>query len=107
MASIVIVNSRFLERPQKRSRGNQLIHSCLTRTRGVHASFEAMIHFPRVSDFPRFRKEFSRLEESFPNFRFSSADDLFKSSTTNFEISPYFGCFITFPPISQKLLFSL
>ena len=29
---IVIVNSRFLERPQKLSRGNQLIHRRLTKT---------------------------------------------------------------------------
>jgi len=28
----VIVNSRFLVRPQKRSRGNQFIHRRLTRT---------------------------------------------------------------------------
>ena len=32
---IVIVNSRFLERPQKRSRGNQLIHRRLTRTKSI------------------------------------------------------------------------
>src|SRR6218665_2753601 len=32
---IVIVNSRFLERPQKRSRGNQLIHRRLTKTKSL------------------------------------------------------------------------
>ena len=32
---IVIVNARFLERPQKRSRGNQLIHMRLTRTKST------------------------------------------------------------------------
>src|SRR6218665_1617600 len=32
---IVIVNSRFLERPQKRSRRNQLIHSRLTKTKSI------------------------------------------------------------------------
>ena len=32
---IVIVNSRFLERPQKRCRGNQLIHRRLTRTKST------------------------------------------------------------------------
>ena len=30
---IVIVSSRFIERPQKRSRGNQLIHRRLTKTK--------------------------------------------------------------------------
>src|SRR6218665_3848702 len=30
-----IVNSRFLERPQKRSGGNQLIHRRLTRTKSI------------------------------------------------------------------------
>ena len=30
---IIIVNSRFLERPQKRSRRNQLIHRCLSKTK--------------------------------------------------------------------------
>jgi len=28
-----IANSRFLQRPQKWSRGNQLIHRCLTKTK--------------------------------------------------------------------------
>src|SRR6218665_3018924 len=32
---IVIVNSRFLERPQKRSRRNQLIHRRLTKTKSI------------------------------------------------------------------------
>jgi len=32
---IVIVNSRFLQHPQKRSRRNQLIHRCLTRKKSV------------------------------------------------------------------------
>src|SRR6218665_2759753 len=32
---IVIINSRFLESPQKRSRGNQLIHRRLTRTKSI------------------------------------------------------------------------
>ena len=33
----VIVNSRFLQRPQKRSRGNQLIHRHLTRTNSIES----------------------------------------------------------------------
>src|SRR5688572_24059298 len=32
---IVIVNSIFLQRPQKRSRGNQLIHRRLTKTESI------------------------------------------------------------------------
>src|SRR6218665_364074 len=32
---IVIINSRFIECPQKRSRGNQLIHRRLTRTKSI------------------------------------------------------------------------
>src|SRR6218665_868184 len=32
-SDIVIANSRFLERPQKRSRRNQLIHGRLTKTK--------------------------------------------------------------------------
>src|SRR6218665_2039709 len=32
---IVIVNSRFLERPQERSRRNQLIHRRLTKTKSI------------------------------------------------------------------------
>src|SRR6218665_2631190 len=32
---IVIVNSRFLERPQKRSHRNQLIHRRLTKTKSI------------------------------------------------------------------------
>jgi len=31
--AIVIVNLRFLQRPQKRSRGNQLIHRRLLKTK--------------------------------------------------------------------------
>ena len=33
--SIVIVNFRFLERPQNRGRGNQLIRRRLTRTKSI------------------------------------------------------------------------
>src|SRR5688572_28723118 len=32
---IIIVNSIFLQRPQKRSRGNQLIHRRLTKTESI------------------------------------------------------------------------
>src|SRR6218665_250030 len=34
-ASIVIVNSRFLHRPQKRYHGNQLIHRSLSKTKSI------------------------------------------------------------------------
>jgi len=36
-ASFVIVNSRFLERPQNRSRGNKLIRRRLTRTESTES----------------------------------------------------------------------
>jgi len=32
---IVIVNLRFLQYTQKRSRGNQLIHRCLSKTKSI------------------------------------------------------------------------
>jgi len=32
---IIIVISRFLQRPQKRSRGNQLIHRRLSKTKSI------------------------------------------------------------------------
>jgi len=35
MLVIVIVNSRFLERQQKRSRGNQLIHRRLAKAKSI------------------------------------------------------------------------
>jgi len=35
---IIIINSRFLERPQKRSRRNQLIHRRLTKTKSLGSS---------------------------------------------------------------------
>src|SRR6218665_4003676 len=43
----VIVISRFLERPQKRSRGNQLIHRRLTKTKSSQSALElGPSHFP-------------------------------------------------------------
>jgi len=41
---IVIVNSRFLERPQKRSRRNQLIHRRLTKTKSIVSNSTALSH---------------------------------------------------------------
>ena len=38
---IVIVNSRFLERPQKRSRRNQLIHRRLTKAKSIGSGQDA------------------------------------------------------------------
>jgi len=40
---IVIVNSRFLQRPQKRSRGSQLVHRRLTRTKSICRGFKIQI----------------------------------------------------------------
>src|SRR6218665_1794405 len=45
---IVIVNSRFLQRPQKRSRGNQLIHSRLSKTKLIGSESEPESQTPSV-----------------------------------------------------------
>src|SRR6218665_2081250 len=47
---IVIVNSRFLERPQKRSRGNQLIHRRLTKTKLIGSGQDPGSQADRQSD---------------------------------------------------------
>src|SRR6218665_1752825 len=47
---IVIVNSRFLQRPQKRSRGNQLIHSRLSKTKLIGSESEPERQASRQSD---------------------------------------------------------
>ena len=38
---IIIVNSRFLQRPQKRGRRNQQIHRGLTRTKSIDPESQA------------------------------------------------------------------
>src|SRR6218665_2389751 len=38
---IVIVNSTFLQRPQKRSRGNQLIHRILFKTKSISSGSDS------------------------------------------------------------------
>src|SRR6218665_3053284 len=47
---IVIVNSRFLERPQKRSRRNQLIHRPLTKTKSIGSGQDPESQAGRQSD---------------------------------------------------------
>src|SRR6218665_1340856 len=47
---IVIVNSRFLERPQKRNRGNQLIHRHLTKTKLIGSGQNPESQAGRQSD---------------------------------------------------------
>src|SRR6218665_3920931 len=47
---LVIVNSRFIERPQKRSRGNQLIHRRLTKTKLIGSSQDPENQAGRESD---------------------------------------------------------
>ena len=47
---IVIVNSRFLEHPQKRSRRNQLIHRHLTKTKSIGSSQDPKSQAGRQSD---------------------------------------------------------
>src|SRR6218665_2527872 len=74
-----------------------------------------MMHFPPVSDFPLFSKNFKTVKNflnftfSRQNFRFSSAkisDDLFFShppQISNFP--PVFLVSVHLPPVSRKLLF--
>ena len=47
---IVIVNSRFLERPQKRRRRNQLIHRRLTKTKSIGSGQDPESQAGRQSD---------------------------------------------------------
>src|SRR6218665_2942720 len=47
---IVIVNSWFLERPQKRSRRNQLIHRRLTKTKSIGSGQDPKSQAGRQSD---------------------------------------------------------
>src|SRR6218665_879224 len=47
---IVIVNSRFLERPQKRSRRNQLIHRRLIKTKSIGSGQDPESQAGRQSD---------------------------------------------------------
>src|SRR6218665_2543957 len=47
---IVIVNSRFLQRPQKRSRRNQLIHRRLTETKSTGSGQDPESQAGRQSD---------------------------------------------------------
>src|SRR6218665_2631373 len=47
---IVIVNSRFLERPQKRSHRNQLIHRRLTKTKSIGSGQDPESQAGRQSD---------------------------------------------------------
>src|SRR6218665_3680047 len=59
---------------------------------------ETIMHFPPVSDFPPISEKFSDFLKFFYNFTFSKkisslpsakiSDDLFLSSTTNFEFPP-------------------
>src|SRR6218665_4159918 len=47
---VVIVNSTFLERPQKRSRRNQLIHMHLTKTKSIGSGQDPESQAGRQSD---------------------------------------------------------
>jgi len=67
------------------------------------------MHFPPVSDSPYFRRNF-QTSKNFPNFTFSEIN--FRFSSANFFCHrlqicnfPYFRCFSTFPPISEKFVF--
>src|SRR6218665_167637 len=47
---IVIVNSRFLQRPQKRSRGNQLVHRRLSKTKSIGSGADPESQAGRKAD---------------------------------------------------------
>src|SRR6218665_1697322 len=80
-----------------------LINTCI---QGRPFPPETMMHFPPCFRFPPILEQFSDSDKKFHNLTFSRkislfssseiSDDLFWSSTTNFEFSPYFLCFSTF-----------
>ena len=87
-----------------------------SRARGVHPP-ETMMHFPlfqippifeKISDFRTLRNIFTILTfpDKFLDFHPSKflMTFFFWSSTTNFEFSPYFPCFNTFPPCFAKII---
>src|SRR6218665_761509 len=47
---IVLVNSRFLQRPQTRSRGNQLIHRRLSKPKSIGSGSDPESQADRQSD---------------------------------------------------------
>ena len=47
---IVIVNSRFLQHPQKQNQGNQLIHRCLSKTKTIGRAQDPESQAGRQSD---------------------------------------------------------
>src|SRR6218665_64796 len=73
---------------------------------GVHPP-ETMMHFPLFQIFASYFRKIFRLRGKFFHFHPPKFMMTFLSSTTNLLFSPYFRCFITFPPISEKLLFPL
>ena len=52
---IVIVNSRFLERPQKRSHGNQLIHRRFIKTKSIGRGQDPDYHHPHTERMALYR----------------------------------------------------
>src|SRR6218665_832403 len=93
---IIIVNSVFLQRPQKRSRGNQLIHRRLSKTKSIgsrsdpesEASSRTFTPFPAF--FPLLLQVFGG---SFPSFSpialvSHSAAHILQSSCTSLDLSP-------------------
>jgi len=48
--TIVIVNSRFLKRPQKRRHGNKLIYRCLSKTKSIGSGSDPESQAGRQSD---------------------------------------------------------
>jgi len=65
------------------------------------------MHFPLVSDFLPISENLSDSVKHFPNFTFSQKILMtFLVVDSKFRIPSYFRCFHTFPPISEKMLFS-
>ena len=50
LSNIVIVNSRFLQRPQKRSQGNQVIHRRLSKTKSIGSGSDPQSRAGKQSD---------------------------------------------------------
>ena len=77
--------------------------------RGVHIPSETMMHFPPISGFPLFSKNFQTLE-NFQNFTFFRTIFWFSSAKISddhkFWISPLFSLFQYISlPVSRKLVF--
>src|SRR6218665_1571998 len=84
-------------------------YSSQTLSAGASIPSEAMMHFPPVSDFPLFSKNFWTFWKISQIFPFPEKISHFHPPKFRPQISdfpPYFACFTTFPPDSRKFLIS-